>query len=35
MILIWSDAMANEKGQSHAVNYLWNQMEIRIEVQNK
>ncbi len=35
MVLIWSDAMANEKGQSHAVNYLWNQMVIRIEVQNK
>jgi len=30
MILIWSDAMANEKGQSHAVNYLWNQMHISI-----
>ncbi len=30
MILIWSDAMANEKGQSHAYNYLWNQMSIKI-----
>jgi len=30
MILIWSDAMKNEKGKSHTVNYLWNQMEIEI-----
>jgi len=30
MILIWSDAMANEKGESHADNYLWNQMGIKI-----
>jgi hypothetical protein len=31
MVLIWSDAMKNEKGHSHTVNYLWNQMEIVIE----
>lgn len=30
MVLIWSDAMKNEKGKSHTVNYLWNQMEIEI-----
>ena len=30
MTLIWSDAMKNEKGQSHAVNYIWNQMKINI-----
>ncbi len=32
MVLIWSDAMKNEAGRSHAVNYLWNQMEITIQV---
>jgi hypothetical protein len=31
MTLIWSDAMANEEGKSHADNYIWNQMKIRIE----
>ena len=30
MILIWSDAMKDEQGRSHAVNYLWNQMEVEI-----
>lgn len=30
MTLIWFDAMANEKGESHADNYLWNQMKINI-----
>ena len=30
MVLIWSDAMKNEAGRSHSVNYLWNQMEITI-----
>ena len=30
MILIWSDAMADEKGRSHTVNYLWNHMKITI-----
>jgi hypothetical protein len=30
MILNWSDAMMNEEGQSHTVNYMWNQMKIRI-----
>ncbi|MCF6356723.1 MAG: DUF4185 domain-containing protein [Draconibacterium sp.] len=30
MTLIWSDAMKNEKGQSHSVNYIWNQMTIDI-----
>ncbi len=33
MILIWSDAMTNERGESHADNYLWNQMKIRIELE--
>jgi len=32
MILIWSDAMENKNGESHTVNYLWNQMEISIEL---
>jgi len=32
MTLIWSDAMKNEKGQSHADNYIWNQMKITIHV---
>ncbi len=32
MTLIWSDAMKNEEGKSHSVNYLWNQMEITIHV---
>ena len=30
MTLIWSDAMLNAQGNSHAVNYVWNQMEIDI-----
>lgn len=30
MILNWSDAMMNEEGRSHTVNYLWNQMKIKI-----
>lgn len=30
MTLIWSDAMKNEDGKSHTVNYLWNQMKISI-----
>ncbi len=30
MVLIWSDAMKDEKGRSHTVNYRWNQMEITI-----
>lgn len=30
MVLIWSDAMRNSSGQSHSVNYKWNQMEIDI-----
>ncbi len=30
MTLIWSDAMKNEKGKSHSINYLWNQMKISI-----
>jgi hypothetical protein len=30
MVLIWSDAMKNEKGKSHTVNYRWNQMEITL-----
>jgi len=31
MVLIWSDAMRNEEGNSHTVNYLWNHMEITIK----
>jgi hypothetical protein len=30
MVLIWSDAMKNEEGRSHTVNYRWNQMKITI-----
>lgn len=32
MVLIWSDAMKNEEGRSHTVNYRWNQMEISLEL---
>ena len=32
MTLIWSDAMKNEEGRSHTVNYRWNQMKITIEL---
>jgi hypothetical protein len=32
MVLIWSDAMKNEEGKSHTVNYRWNQMEISLEL---
>ncbi len=32
MMLIWSDAMKNEEGRSHTVNYKWNQMEISLEM---
>jgi len=30
MTLIWSDAMRDSEGNSHTVNYMWNQMEIEI-----
>ena len=30
MVLIWSDAMKDENGHSHNVNYTWNQMKITI-----
>lgn len=33
MILIWSDAMKNEEGRSHTVNYKWNQMKITIIIE--
>ncbi len=33
MVLIWSDAMRNEEGKSHTVNYRWNQMEITLELE--
>ncbi len=33
MVLIWSDAMRNEQGHSHTVNYRWNQMKITIQTQ--
>lgn len=32
MVLIWSDSMKNEEGRSHTINYLWNQMEITLEI---
>jgi len=32
MTLIWSDAMENEEGRSHTVNYIWNQMRIKIQI---
>jgi hypothetical protein len=32
MTLIWSDAMKNENGHSHTTNYLWNQMQIEIQI---
>ena len=32
MVLIWSDAMKNEQGRSHTVNYRWNQMKITIQM---
>jgi hypothetical protein len=32
MVLVWSDAMRNEQGRSHTVNYRWNQMEIEIKL---
>ena len=32
MVLIWSDAMADEEGHSHTVNYRWNQMQIQLEI---
>ena len=34
MVLIWSDAMKNEQGRSHQVNYRWNQMRVTIELGN-
>jgi len=33
MTLIWSDAMRNEAGNSHTINYKWNQMEIEIMIE--
>jgi hypothetical protein len=33
MVLIWSDAMKNEQGRSHTVNYKWNHMKITIQTQ--
>jgi hypothetical protein len=33
MVLIWSDAMKNEAGRSHTVNYKWNQMQISIQTE--
>ena len=33
MTLIWSDAMKNEEGKSHTTNYLWNQMDIEIQME--
>ena len=33
MVLIWSDAMKNEAGRSHTVNYKWNHMKISIQTE--
>jgi len=33
MVLIWSDAMKNEQGRSHTVNYMWNHMHINLEIE--
>ncbi|MHC4521121.1 MAG: hypothetical protein ACYTAS_21210 [Planctomycetota bacterium] len=33
MVLIWSDAMKNEAGRSHTVNYKWNHMKISIKTE--
>lgn len=33
MVLIWSDAMSNEQGQTHTTNYKWNQMKINILIE--
>ncbi len=32
-VLIWSDAMKNEEGKSHSVNYMWDRMEIKIQME--
>ena len=34
MTLIWSDAKNDENGDSHSINYLWNQMEISVVLEN-
>lgn len=33
MVLIWSDAMKDDQGRSHTVNYRWNQMRITIQTE--
>jgi len=33
MTLIWSDAMKDEQGRSHTVNYKWNHMNITIDTE--
>ena len=35
MVLIWSDAMKNDEGRSHTVNYKWNQMRITIRLRQR
>jgi hypothetical protein len=32
MTLVWSDAMENKQGQSHTINYKWNQMQITLKL---
>ncbi|WP_157278872.1 DUF4185 domain-containing protein [Proteiniphilum acetatigenes] len=32
MVLVWSDAMKDETGKTHAINYLWNQMDVVIKL---
>ncbi len=33
MVLIWSDAMKDDAGRSHTVNYKWNQMNVTIQTE--
>jgi len=32
MVLIWSDAMKNDSGKSHTINYKWNHMKVKIKI---
>lgn len=32
MVLVWSDAMKDASGRSHATNYTWNQMTVTIDL---
>jgi hypothetical protein len=35
MMLIWSDAMKDENGRSHSINYRWNQMSVTINTDER